>query len=53
MSKVKEAQVKKDPKRMRPSDVEILLDDCSKFKKQTGWKTEISFEKTMENLLNY
>ena len=46
-------QIKPDPERMRPSDVEVLLGDCSKFKKQTGWKPEIPFEKTMEDLLNY
>ncbi|RKY41006.1 MAG: GDP-mannose 4,6 dehydratase [Candidatus Makaraimicrobium thalassicum] len=53
MSKVKNIEVKQDPERMRPSDVEILQGDCSKFRKATGWKTEISFEKTMEDLLNY
>ena len=52
MSKV-EITVKQDPARMRPSDVELLLGDASKFKKKTGWKTEITFEKTLEDLLNY
>ena len=46
-------EVKQDPNRMRPSDVEILQGDCSKFKKQTCWKPEIPFEKTMEDLLEY
>jgi GDP-4-dehydro-6-deoxy-D-mannose reductase len=46
-------EIKQDPTRMRPSDVEILQGDCSKFKKQTGWKPEIPFEKTMEDLLKY
>jgi GDP-4-dehydro-6-deoxy-D-mannose reductase len=46
-------EVKEDPTRMRPSDVEVLHGDCSKFKKQTGWKPEIPFEKTMEDLLEY
>jgi len=45
--------VKKDPARMRPSDVLVLLGDCSKFKKQTGWQPKIPFEKTLEDLLNY
>ncbi|KKP70326.1 GDP-mannose 4,6-dehydratase [candidate division CPR3 bacterium GWF2_35_18] len=52
MSKVK-IEVKQDPKRMRPSDVEVLLGDYSKFNKATGWKPEIPFTKTMEDLLNY
>lgn len=45
--------VKKDPKRVRPSDVPVLLGDSSKFRKKTGWKPEISFEKTLKDLLNY
>ncbi len=53
LSKVKNIKIKQDPKRMRPSDVPIILGDCSKFRKQTGWKPEIPFEKTMEDLLNY
>ncbi|OQA91056.1 MAG: GDP-6-deoxy-D-mannose reductase [Elusimicrobia bacterium ADurb.Bin231] len=46
-------EVKQDPARMRPSDVQILLGDNTKFSKQTGWKPEIPFEKTLEDLLNY
>jgi GDP-4-dehydro-6-deoxy-D-mannose reductase len=53
LSKVKNIEVRQDPKRMRPSDIPIILGDCSKFKKQTGWKPKIPFEKTMEDLLNY
>lgn len=46
-------EIKKDPKRMRPSDVPVLVGDCKKFRKATGWKPEIPFEKTLEDLLNY
>lgn len=46
-------KVEVDKERMRPSDVPILLGDNSKFSKQTGWKTEISFEKTLKDLLDY
>jgi GDP-4-dehydro-6-deoxy-D-mannose reductase len=49
----KEIEVKQDPSRMRPSDVVVLQGDCTKFKKQTGWKLEIPFEKTMKDLLDY
>lgn len=52
MSKVK-IKIEADPERMRPSDVEVLIGDASKFKKQTNWKPEIPFQKTMEDLLNY
>ena len=51
-SKVK-IDIKEDPKRLRPSDVPILLGDASKFRKKTGWQPEISFEKTLKDLLNY
>jgi len=46
-------EIKKDPARMRPSDVPILLGDSSKFRKKTGWEPAIPFEKTLEDLLNY
>ncbi|UHA72288.1 GDP-mannose 4,6-dehydratase [Paenibacillus sp. 481] len=42
-----------DPSRMRPSDVEILLGDASKFEQRTGWKPEIPFEQTLADLLQY
>src|SRR3989338_518921 len=42
-----------DPTRMRPSDVEVLVGDSTKFRNATGWKPVIPFEKTMEDLLNY
>lgn len=46
-------EIKKDPKRMRPSDVPVLIGDCKKFREATGWKPEIPFEKTLKDLLNY
>jgi len=52
MSKVK-IKVLQDKSRMRPSDVEVLVGDASTFMKVTGWRPEIPFEKTMEDLLNY
>lgn len=52
MSKVK-VEIKEDPKRMRPSDVPILIGDNSKFVAKTGWAPSIPFTKTAEDLLNY
>jgi len=52
MSKAK-VKIVQDPSRMRPSEVPILVGDNSKFVAKTGWKPEIPFEKTMEDLLNY
>ncbi len=52
-STVKNIKIVKDPTRMRPSDVPILLGDCSEFRKTTGWEPEINFEKTLEDTFNY
>lgn len=52
LSKVK-VEVKQDPNRMRPSDVPVLIGDATKFIAKTGWKIEIPFAKTLEDLLNY
>lgn len=49
----KEIEIRQDPQRMRPSDVNILVGDCSKFRERTHWQPEFSFEKTMDDLLNY
>jgi GDP-4-dehydro-6-deoxy-D-mannose reductase len=46
-------KVKVDPARLRPSDVPILLSDCSKFVSLTGWKPQIPLKKTFQDLLNY
>lgn len=48
-----EVEVKEDPERMRPSDVEILIGDSSKFRADTGWEPEIPFEKTLADVLQY
>jgi GDP-4-dehydro-6-deoxy-D-mannose reductase len=45
--------VRQDPARMRPSDVEILLADTTKFHELTGWVPEIPLEKTLGDLLDY
>lgn len=41
-----------DGSRMRPIDADHQVPDCSKFKKHTGWKPEISFRQTMQDLLD-
>ncbi|WP_199621764.1 GDP-mannose 4,6-dehydratase [Paenibacillus alkalitolerans] len=46
-------KIQQDQSRMRPSDVEILLGDFDKFHRQTGWKPEIPFEQTLQDLLDY
>ncbi|MFH1756088.1 MAG: GDP-mannose 4,6-dehydratase [Candidatus Latescibacterota bacterium] len=49
----KEITVKIDKARLRPSDVPLLLGNCSRFKKDTGWVPEIPFEQTLEDILDF
>lgn len=46
-------EVQQDPQRMRPSDVPVLICDCTKLKEATGWEPTYKFEQTLEDLLNY
>lgn len=48
-----EVKVETDPARLRPSDVEVLIGDYSKFHADTGWEPRIPFDRTLEDLLNY
>lgn len=53
LSTVKDIKVEVDPARLRPSDVTLQIPCIDKFTKITGWKPEVSFEKTLEDLLCY
>ena len=46
-------EVKQDRARLRPSDVPVLLGDASKIRKAFGWSTEIPFEQTLLDTLEY
>lgn len=46
-------EVAVDPARLRPSDVETLLGDPTKFRNATGWEARYTFEETMRDLLDY
>jgi GDP-4-dehydro-6-deoxy-D-mannose reductase len=48
-----DVRIEVDPDRLRPSDVEILIGDASKFKADTGWEPRIPFEQTLDDLLAY
>ena len=52
-SKNKKIKIKIDKERLRPIDADLQVPDTTKFKKHTGWKPKIKFEKTMLDLLNY
>jgi GDP-mannose 4,6-dehydratase len=53
LSTVKDIKIEVDQKRLRPSDVTLQIPCIDKFAKETGWKPEIKFDKTLEDLLNY
>lgn len=53
LSTVKDIKIETDPVRLRPIDADLQVPNTSKFKEHTGWEPEISFDKTMEDLLNY
>lgn len=46
-------KIKQDPEKARPSDIPILLGNNQKIYRTTGWKPEIPFEKTLEDVLDY
>ncbi|MEJ2208214.1 MAG: GDP-mannose 4,6-dehydratase [Anaerolineae bacterium] len=48
-----EIEVRQDPKRMRPSDVPEVVCDASRIREDTGWQTTISFEQSLEDILNF
>ncbi len=53
MSMVKNIKIKVDKERLRPIDADLQVPNSEKFMKHTGWKPQISFEKTMTDLLDY
>ena len=46
-------RIEVDPDRLRPSDVEILIGDSTKFRADTGWDPRIPFAQTLADLLAY
>ena len=48
-----DVKIETDPERLRPSDVEVLLGDASKFREATGWEPQIPFDQTLRDTLDY
>ncbi|MBF0381330.1 MAG: GDP-mannose 4,6-dehydratase [Magnetococcales bacterium] len=42
-----------DPQRLRPVDADLQIPNTKKFQDHTGWQPQITFEKTMTDLLDY
>tara|TARA_Y100000593_G_C4259078_1_gene311221 strand:- start:153 stop:1127 length:975 start_codon:yes stop_codon:yes gene_type:complete len=49
----KNIMVEVDKERLRPVDADLQVPDTTKFTSHTGWHPEISFEETMNDLLDY
>ena len=52
MSKVP-ITIEQDPERLRPTDVPVMVSDCTKIRGQTGWRPRISFEQSLQDVLDY
>jgi GDP-4-dehydro-6-deoxy-D-mannose reductase len=48
-----EVRIETDPALMRPSDTPVLLGDVTRLRETTGWRPEIPFDQTLDDLLNY
>lgn len=42
-----------DPARVRLTELRRFVADCSKFRRQTGWRPQFSFDETMRGVLEY
>jgi GDP-4-dehydro-6-deoxy-D-mannose reductase len=46
-------EVQSDPQRMRPSDVPEAVSDVTRIREHTGWRAEIPFERSLDDILAY
>jgi GDPmannose 4,6-dehydratase len=52
-STVKNIEVIIDQSRLRPIDANLQIPNTTKFESHTGWKPQIKFNQTMDDLLEY
>ena len=45
-------KTKLNPKLLRPTDVNVQIPNSNKFKKDTGWRINVSFRNSVKKLLN-
>ena len=53
LSKINNIKIEIDKERLRPIDADLQIPNTNKFHKHTGWKPKISFQKTMQDLLEF
>jgi GDP-4-dehydro-6-deoxy-D-mannose reductase len=46
-------EVRPDPQRMRPSDVPEAVSDVTRIHERTGWRAEIPFEQSLDDIMAY
>lgn len=46
-------RIEPDPARLRPSDTPIVLGDCARLYRATGWRPRIPMSQTLRDLLDY
>lgn len=46
-------EVELEPTRLRPSDTPALVGDSTRLRHDTGWEPEFSFDRTLDDLLDY
>ncbi len=46
-------RVEVDPDRLRPIDADLQVPNTAKFRAHTGWQPEISYDRTLRDLLDY
>lgn len=51
--KTKKIVVRVDKRYFRPAEVDLLLGDCSKAKKQLGWKPKVSFKQLVKMMMDF
>jgi GDPmannose 4,6-dehydratase len=49
----KDIEVVVDQSRLRPIDADLQIPDTTKFREMTGWEPKITFNQTMDDLLDY
>lgn len=49
----KKIRYRVDPKRVRPTELRLLIGKFDKFEKLTSWKPKIPLKKTLESILDY
>ena len=42
-----------DPARLRPHDIPVLVGDSTRLRDTTGWTPVITFERMLDDLLDY